>query len=199
MDGNPGSLQQPFQTIPVAISRVSSGNVTSSTTFIFPGIYTGENDIYSNKTGQYMVFQPYYKTNYPVINGFTPGYTYEYGFTLNNVSKIIISHLLFTGYLYNSSYSYVSAIFDIVNLFACSNIIFKNNQFVNDYWCVFLEGSPPMLNYSIYSNTFTQAGNIGIYSYYPSACNNLNINRNLFDNDGFGIYLGGTTDKFQNY
>lgn len=70
-DTNPGTFENPFQTIQKAANVMSIGLpvCTISSTYIFPGTYSEQVSIYSNKNSGYMVFTKL--SNFlPVMDGF---------------------------------------------------------------------------------------------------------------------------------
>ncbi len=96
-DTNNGSFMNPFATIQKAVDVMSGGPpvCTSATCYIFPGIYSEEVVINSNKNSGYMVFTALSNNNLPELDGES---LKEFGIKITNTSKVYISGLSISKY-----------------------------------------------------------------------------------------------------
>ncbi|MDD5065967.1 MAG: right-handed parallel beta-helix repeat-containing protein, partial [bacterium] len=193
-DGNPGTFELPFRTIQRAADRMSGG-VTFATTYIFPGVYSEEVLIASNRNQGYMVFTKL-SNQQPFMNGMLLSNT---AVKLTNTGRIMISDLMIRGYTNgflvtgtsrsnvfrrNTVYSNRTYAFYLNNEEADFNSIISNRLYGNDLALVVNNGD----NNIIRSNQVHNNSDTGIWINGLSSATNNNIEANtVFSNDRMGI------------
>ncbi|MBN1898285.1 MAG: right-handed parallel beta-helix repeat-containing protein [Spirochaetes bacterium] len=168
----PGTFSQPFRTIQKAAEKMSMG-VTISSCYIYPGIYSNQVSISSNKNSGFMVFASISNSNYAVMKGVSQ----NYGFYITNASRIIIQDL------YIAKYSNGIALAGS----STNNFIIKNTIFSNSLYGVYIKSDSADKNYILTNDI--QNNQSGVY--LRDGDNNIIQINNIYDNSN-GIYLFGT-------
>ncbi len=122
-DTNIGTFSKPFKTIQKAVDVMNSG-ITIPTCYIFPGIYSEQVMIVSNKNSGYMVLTKLSNAA-PILNGSPP---MNFAVKITNADKIIISGLEIC--------KYSNGI--IIEGHSISNIIQENTIYSNFWEGIFI-------------------------------------------------------------
>ncbi|MBN1898543.1 MAG: right-handed parallel beta-helix repeat-containing protein, partial [Spirochaetes bacterium] len=179
-DLNPGTFSLPFATIQQAVD-ISSSGITSSTCFVYPGIYTQSVTISSNKNSGYLYISKL-SNDSPLMTG---NQIAEYGFKITNTSRLMI--MGFTLCLYQRSGIFIGGS-------STNNIILKNTTYSNGWYGIWLWEDNLKNNFILTNNTW---GNTS-YNIQLSSCDNNFIMSNYIHNsqdNGMGI-MGTATNNF---
>ena len=122
-----GTFIKPFKTIQKAADTMMPG-VTVASCYIFPGTYSEQVGIYSNKNSGFMIFTALSNNKSPVLTGY--GVT-NYGFFITNTDNLIIKDLKIK--TFNNSGIYLTG--DATN-----NYIIRNTIYSNDSYGIYING-----------------------------------------------------------
>lgn len=171
-DANNGSFTNPFRTIQKAVDRVSPGtNITSATTYIFPGTYNEQIVIASNKNPGYMVFTKASNSS-PVLDGSLAS---NCAIMITNAPNIILYGLTIV--------NYTNAI--IVKAYSV-NLIIKSNIILNNKNGICIDSDSADNNYIL--NNYIAGNNQGIGIRIIDGDNNRIESNNIYNNL-YGIYF----------
>ncbi|MDD5066314.1 MAG: right-handed parallel beta-helix repeat-containing protein, partial [bacterium] len=182
-DGNDGRFTAPFRTIQRAASRMIPGvNVTSATTYVFPGTYDTRVIIYSNKNPGYMVFTALSNTP-PVLNGASLSNS---AFWITNTTRVVIRGFVIK--------DYTNGIF--LKNAAWTNLIIRNQIYSNSTAGIRLDfmpggGTDYAFNSILSNSIWGRDQDYGIYN-LDSDYNIIKGNR-IYGNEISGVYQPGYT------
>ncbi len=173
-DSDIGNLANPFKTVHHA-ADVMSGGVTVATTYIFPGTYSEQIDIYSNANTGYMVFTALSNTK-PEIKDAAG---FNYGFYITNASSILLLNLNISKFTQGIYFAGTATNNYIAHSIICSNekygIYIYNNDSDKNYF---------MTN-MIFNN---QEGGV----YLEEADNIVFKSNKVYNNNWYGFNISGT-------
>lgn len=196
-----GSFAAPFRTLQKA-SDVMYTNTTTATCYIYPGSYSEQVEIFSNKNANFMVFTALSNT-LPVLDG---GLASNYAFFLTNAANIIFTRMIFKRYTYaismwgtsTNNYFIRNTFYsnDEYGLFIRDDGCDRNHILTNDMWGPNSSGGIYLQNgdYNIImSNYIHNNGSLGIFIPSGSSCYNQIVKNAVWANGNWGIYFWSST------
>ncbi|MBU1076929.1 MAG: right-handed parallel beta-helix repeat-containing protein, partial [Spirochaetes bacterium] len=170
-------LSQPFKTIQKA-ADVMSTNVTVASCYIFPGNYSEQVEIYSNKNNGYMVFLALSNNKpKPVLSG--ASYT-NYGFHITNTSKVIVRDLVIKLFAHSGIY---------ITGASTNNHFIKNTIYSNNTNGIFINSEESDGNYILTNNIYGPDQVYGIK--ISDGDSNTIASNQIHNHDDYGIYIFG--------